>query len=180
MAVDDRARFEAIFRAHVGAVRAYARRRSDPATAEDVVADTFLVCWRRLDDVPGDPLPWLYGVARRALANRRRAARRAESAIERFGGERVAAPPGPAERAERRGDVAGILTAMAGLGERDREVLRLDAWEGLAAADAARAAGCSVTAYRVRLHRARRRLAARLEAGDAPSCLPLRPQEDRS
>jgi RNA polymerase sigma-70 factor, ECF subfamily len=57
-------------------VRAYALRRASPDAAQDVVADTFLVVWRRLEDVPADALPWLYGIARRVLANQRRSADR--------------------------------------------------------------------------------------------------------
>jgi RNA polymerase sigma-70 factor (ECF subfamily) len=166
--VDDRATFERLFRAHVGAVRAYALRRTDPATAEDVVADTFLVCWRRLDRVPADPLPWLYAVARRSLANRRRSARRAGDMLERARVEPRPPAPQPGEQAERRERMRDMLAALAQLSEPDREVLRLDVWEGLAPARAARAAGCSLTAYRVRLHRARRRLAARL--AEEPAC----------
>lgn len=177
--MDDRARFEQLFRAHVGAVRAYARRRCDAATAEDVVADAFLVCWRRLDEVPENALPWLYGVARRGLANRRRAARRADAVLDRSRDEH----PRPAfdgdERIEQRSDVAGILGAIARLPERDREVLRLSAWEGLDAADAARAAGCTVPAYRVRLHRARRRLAAMLEDDSAAATTMRTPEGAR-
>ena len=164
--MDDRARFEALFRTHVSAVRAYALRRSDPATAEDVVADTFLVCWRRFDAVPENALPWLYGVARRGLANHRRSARRAAAALDR---SRDARPPIALEPHEGRGDLAALVQGFSNLSERDREVLRLDAWEGLSAADAARAAGCTVTAYRVRLHRARRRLEALLEDEPAPT-----------
>src|SRR3712207_3119084 len=71
-----RERFEEIYRRYRGAVAAYARRRASASTAEDVVAETFLVCWRRLDGVPDEPLPWLYAVARKTLANQRRAAAR--------------------------------------------------------------------------------------------------------
>jgi RNA polymerase sigma-70 factor, ECF subfamily len=167
--MDDRAKFERLFRAHVAAVRAYALRRTDAATAEDVVADTFLVCWRRLDAVPENALPWLYGVARRALANRRRAARRADAVA-----ARAVAAAGSGVSAGRE-ELAGVLQAMTRLSERDREVLRLDAWEGLDGADGARAAGCSVSAYRVRLHRARRRLAVLLEdESAAPQLMPVR------
>ena len=84
---EDHAAFERLFRAHLPAVRAYARRRIDATTAEDVVAETFVVCWRRLDDVPDDPLPWLLGVARRCLANRRRSDDRRSALAERAGAE---------------------------------------------------------------------------------------------
>jgi DNA-directed RNA polymerase specialized sigma24 family protein len=67
-------RFEGLFRQNYAAVRAYALRRAPHDVAQDVAAETFLVAWRRLDDVPDDALPWLYGVARRVLANQRRSA----------------------------------------------------------------------------------------------------------
>ena len=68
----DTERFEILFRTHYGAIHAYARRRL-PERADDIVADTFFVAWRRLDDVPRDALPWLYGVARRVAAEARAA-----------------------------------------------------------------------------------------------------------
>src|SRR4029450_2647016 len=79
-----------MFRECYPVVRAYARRRAAPDAAQDVVADTFLVAWRRLEDVPEDALPWLYGVARRVLANQRRSAARG-AARERRGGGATAA-----------------------------------------------------------------------------------------
>src|SRR4051794_31069206 len=75
-------RFEEVFREHYDAVRGFAFRRVPGDLAQDAVAETFLVAWRRLDDVPADALPWLYGVARRVLANQRRSADRS-SALER-------------------------------------------------------------------------------------------------
>ncbi len=144
--------FEQIYAEHRDAVRAYVRRRSPEDAVDDVVSETFLVCLRRIDSVPENALPWLYAVARKTLANeRRKLARRApnEAAIQ---GE-----------PELVGD--GVLAAaFAGLGERDREVLRLVAWEGLSLRDAATVLGCSAVACRVRYHRAKSRLAARLEA----------------
>ena len=65
-------RFEELFREHYGAVRGYALRRALGEPAQDAVSETFLVAWRQLDDVPADALPWLFGVARRVLANQRR------------------------------------------------------------------------------------------------------------
>jgi DNA-directed RNA polymerase specialized sigma24 family protein len=65
-------RFEQIYEEHGDAVRAFVRRRAPESVVEDVVSETFLVCWRRLDRVPDQPLPWLYAVARKTLANQRR------------------------------------------------------------------------------------------------------------
>jgi RNA polymerase sigma-70 factor (ECF subfamily) len=165
--VTDTERFEAVFRAHHQAVLRYALRRADPSTAEEVVADTFLVCWRRLDDVPDDPLPWLLGTARRCLANLRRSATRSAGLAARatqFDSEPEGRDPS---------DVLGsreiVRAAFAGLTETDREVLRLVAWDGLDLAAAARVLGCTRAAFAVRLHRARKRLASRLAAAeDAP------------
>jgi RNA polymerase sigma factor (sigma-70 family) len=154
-------RFEALFREHYPAVRAYALRRSAPDSAQDAVAETFLVAWRRLDSVPEDPLPWLYGVARRVLANQRRSDNRRRALGERLAAERA---PGGADPAERLAEVDAVAGALARLRPDDREALMLSAWEGLDNAGAARASGCSRAAFAVRLHRARGRLAQALDA----------------
>jgi len=147
-------RFERIYAEHSDAVRAYVRRRAPEPVVDDVVADVFVVCLRRIDDLPDEPLPWLYGVARKTLANeRRKRARTASASV----GVSVAHDPEPV------GDSA-LAAAFAELGEADREVLRLVAWEGLSLRDAAVALGCSPVACRVRYHRAKGRLARRLEA----------------
>jgi RNA polymerase sigma-70 factor (ECF subfamily) len=151
--------FEEIYASHREAVEAYVRRRISADVVEDVVADVFVVCLRRIDDVPAMPLPWLYGVARKTLANERR--RRARTAP---------VEPGVAHDPEPLGDSA-LATAFAGLGESDREILRLVAWEGLTLAEAATVLDCSRVAARVRYHRAKTRLAARLE--DAASFRPV-------
>ena len=156
-----RERFEEVYRQHVGAVAAYALRRAPREMAEDVVAETFLVAWRRLDRMPEEPLPWLYGVARRTLANHRRSAARRESLAQRLEIEAPAGSVGPVD--ER------LLDALRALRRRDREVLMLLAWEGLTPAEAAQVLGCSPVAYRIRLHRARKRLALALEATTSSS-----------
>src|SRR3954454_7773395 len=94
---DATATFEAAFRAHVRAVRAYALRHSAPEDAADVVDETFAVAWRRWDDAPADPLPWLRGIARRVLANARRTSSRA-------GGLAVGLPAEPRESAPEPGE----------------------------------------------------------------------------
>ena len=160
-------RFQEIYRRHRAAVTAYARRRAPADTAEDVVAETFLVCWRKLERVPEDPLPWLYAVARKTLANERRAAaRRATGAGVDLS---AAAPPF-------HGDPA-LGTAFSRLSECDREVLRLVAWEGLSLLEAAIVLGCSPVACRVRFHRAKRRLATWLEELE-PHGATARPRPD--
>lgn len=144
-------RFEAIYEEHRAAVQAYVRRRAPEHLVEDVVSETFLVCLRKLDRVPPEPLPWLYAVARRTLANERR--RRARQA-----------PADVLAATEREPAGDGVLAAaFARLSDRDREVLRLVAWEGLSLADAAVVLGCSPVACRVRFHRAKTRLADRLD-----------------
>ena len=160
-------RFESLFREHHGAVRDYALRRAAPEAAQDVVSETFLVAWRRLDDVPDDGLPWLYGVARRVLANQRRSATRGAALERRLAG--AGAAPARADPGEAAGDSELMRLALGRLSARSREALLLVAWEGLSAARAARAAGCSPATFAVRLHRARARLAAELAALEAAS-----------
>jgi len=155
-------RFEALFRDNYPAVRAYALRRAPGEMAQDVVSETFLVAWRRLDDVPADALPWLYGVARRALANQRRSAGRNAALEQRLVAEAV--PGAAGDPGMRAGETELMRWALAQLSEDDREALILVAWHGLSGERAARAAGCSRATFAVRLHRARRRLASRLNS----------------
>ena len=149
-------RFEQIYEEHRDAVRAFVRRRAPESVVDDVVSETFLVCWRRLERVPDEPLPWLYGVARKTLANQRRRLER-EERLGTAASAPAAAEPDPV------GDTA-LAAAFAALSERDREVLRLVAWEGLSLGQASVVLGCSAVACRVRYHRAKARLARRLEA----------------
>ncbi len=142
-------------------MHAYARRRSDHQTADEVVAEVFLVVWRRLDAVPPDSLPWLLGVARKTLANQRRASSRAAALNARIEGTLVT-PGGHAA-----GDHA-VLAALATLDLRDREVLLLIAWEGLRQEEVGTVLGVSRAAVATRLHRARKRLAEALAAQDEP------------
>lgn len=153
------ARFAAVHAAHARDVLAYALRRADtPEDAADVVADTFLVAWRRLDDLPDGPDArlWLYGVARRTLANQRRGERRRLRLAERL---RTELPPlsAAAQRPANTVD-ADLLRAIKALGEEDREVLLLTGWEDLSPAEVARVLDISRVAARSRLHRARKRL----------------------
>ena len=145
---------------HAAAVTAYAMRRTDAASAEDVVGEVFLVAWRRLGTIGDDELAWLLGTARKVLANTRRSGRR-QLALR----ARIAADASAADR-DRQPDAVPqdwpLLQALAALGERDREAILLVAWEGLDAERAARVLGLRRRTFEARLYRARRRLAALL------------------
>ncbi|MFG2044011.1 RNA polymerase sigma factor [Dactylosporangium sp. NPDC048998] len=153
------ARFEVLYRDCYQDLLGYALRRVDrPDSAADVVAETFLVAWRRIDEIPPDRArPWLFGVARNVMANQHRADQRRVDLAERLRQElaraTVIAPDVP----------ASLGAAFATLPEADQELLRLVAWEGLGAEDLAVTLDCSVNAARIRLHRARKRLAEALE-----------------
>ncbi|WP_232323882.1 RNA polymerase sigma factor [Catenuloplanes japonicus] len=129
------------------------RRLPDAEAAGELAQDVFVITWRRRAEVPAAPLPWLYGVARRVLANRRRA----DTHV-----------PVPVAHVPDRGfqnEPAAVLdlrAALATLPEPDQEILRLIGWEELSVGEAATVLGCSRTAAGVRLHRARRRLTAAL------------------
>jgi RNA polymerase sigma-70 factor (ECF subfamily) len=151
--------FEQLYADHAGRVLAYARRRTDDQAAHDVVAETFLVLWRRMDDAPADPLPWLLGVARRQVANRHRGDRR-RAALQQRARQRAALQQG--DHADGVAEQLLVHAALATLGDRDREAITLVTWDGLSHRQAAQAVGCSTGALAVRLHRARRKLAGAL------------------
>jgi RNA polymerase sigma-70 factor (ECF subfamily) len=153
--------FEQLWDRHHRRVHAYALRRTDPASAQDVVSETFLVAWRRRAELPADELPWLLGVARLVLANHARSRRRQDALARTFGDQAARAHPDPADVDHE------VLHAIAALEPDDREALILVGWDGLRPAEAALVVGCAAPTFRVRLFRARRRLAAQLrrEAG---------------
>jgi RNA polymerase sigma-70 factor (ECF subfamily) len=148
---DRRRRFEDVVAAVYEPVQRYLRRRTDAASADDVLGDVLLVLWRRLDDVPGDlPLPYAYGVARGCLANSRRGVVRQERLVRRLAQERPADDGDPLD--------GGLAAALEALPEADRELLRLWAWEQLPPRELAVVLGISANAASIRLHRARQRL----------------------
>jgi RNA polymerase sigma factor (sigma-70 family) len=168
---DDRERFERIYRENFRAVLRFAAMRIDPERAQDVAAETFLVAWRRLDDVPAEPRAWLLGVARKVTAGQFRSQTRRDALASRLEAERGGSDDLAATAADR----DEVLAAFAALRERDQEVLRLVAWDGLDAAGAAAVLGVTRLAFTVRLHRARRRLERALD----PEPLPAAPQKTR-
>ena len=165
----DAGRLEALYATHARRVLAYARRRVPPEDAEEVVAETFLTAWRRIDAVPEDALPWLLAVARRVVSNKRRAANRRAALVSRLR-RAVHRQPLDSTAVGSDGLREKVLASMSALSERDREALMLSYWDDLDPVAAARVAGCSPRAFSTRLYRARRHLAARLAGiGVAPA-----------
>ena len=157
--------FSALFDATHVALLGYAVRRvTDPADAADVVAETYLVAWRRLADVPAgsEARPWLFGVARRVLANHYRGERRRLALADRLRDSLHQVVPPPEVR-----EPSVLERAVQRLGDDDRELLHLLAWEELARDEIATAMGLSRATVRVRLHRARARLRQAMAAIEA-------------
>jgi RNA polymerase sigma-70 factor (ECF subfamily) len=148
-------------------------RRTDSATADELLAEVFAICWRRIEEVPSDPLPWLFEVSRRVLSTQRRGARRRAALQARL---RAITP-------DRSDDPAAVTresplrSALEQLSDADRELLTLVAWDGLSPAQAASALGVKPGTLRVRLARARARLAKQLERDEPTPTLRQRPME---
>ncbi|MDF5753294.1 sigma-70 family RNA polymerase sigma factor [Spongiactinospora sp. TRM90649] len=158
-----RDRLEAIYTAHYPAIHHYAARRTDsPDDTADVISETFLTAWRRIAEVPEGEAArlWLYGVARRVLANQRRGESRRAGLAARLKDELSAARPAAAVEDDGRHD--RVRAAFDELSARDREVLALAFWEKLTGPEIGKVLGCTATAARIRLHRARKRLAVGL------------------
>jgi RNA polymerase sigma-70 factor (ECF subfamily) len=162
--------FAELYREHYARVMAYVLRRGGRRVADDVVAETFLIAWRRRSDLVGEPLPWLIGVARRVHANQIRAARRSETLAERVRHDVESDRRDPVEEAPLVD--AELQSALRFLRESEREVLLLMAWDGLSPAEAARVVGCSAPTFRVRLHRAKRRLRRVLDESESDDSQP--------
>lgn len=159
---DRRGRFESVAAEVYEPLQRYLRRRVDADDAADLLSDTLLTVWRRIDDVPmGAALPWVYGVARRNLANHRRGQARRLRLVEKLTAEAAIAPSPPI-------DDPDLDAALADLPEDDRELLRLWAWEGLEPRDLAAALDITPNAASLRLSRARGRLEERLARQDPP------------
>ena len=167
VAEDRRLRLEALFRQYAPRVLDYARHRgASLSEAEDVVSDVFMVLARRLDDAPtgaADVLPWLYGVARRVLANQLRGKRRRSALQDRSQELAVCASRADQDLASVATRDIAIRQGLLTLTEKDREALLLVAWDGLRYEEAARAMGCTHAAFRQRIARARKRLLAQID-----------------
>jgi RNA polymerase sigma-70 factor, ECF subfamily len=149
---DDRERFSVLYEAHYGSVRAFAARRVGNDLADEVAAETFLVAWRRLEAIPAEQLPWLYGVARNVILRQLQASAKRAKTHELIARERT--DPVLEDDA----DHDALWRAWEQLSDTDREVLSLTAWEELSVGDAAKVLSVPAPVFSVRLHRARRRL----------------------
>ncbi len=150
--------FRQVYAANFQPLLGYAVRRVEqPADAADVVAETFLIAWRRRHEMPAgaETRLWLYGVARRVLANHHRSDQRRERLGDRLRRRLAAVHPDPASEVPER---LAVRAALARLGDLDREVLTLTVWEGLEPREVAEVLGVNPAAVRTRLSRARARL----------------------
>ncbi|MBB5773397.1 sigma-70 family RNA polymerase sigma factor [Nonomuraea jabiensis] len=164
---DPEERFTDLYDRHYRSVLGYALLRAERDLAEDVSSETFLVAWRRLDDLPQPPLPWLLGVARNLLAKQRDSRHRRQALV-----DRIVALTTPRDQvawdvAEHVVDRETALAALSALPEHDVEAMIFATWYGLPPEQAASVVGCSVRTYNVRLHRARKRLTQALRLGGA-------------
>lgn len=150
------ARFEEIYQAEASAVLRYARYRVGVDQAEDIVADTFALAWQRLDRIPDLPRPWLLATARRLSANHLRTRKREQERRGRL--SEFLADPLTSDMPAVVDDRQDLMTAIRNLSPLDREALLLVTWCDLTNNEAAGVMETSVTAFNVRLHRARRRL----------------------
>ena len=152
--------FTELFTANYGPVLAYVQRRVGADLAQDVVAETFLAAWRNIHELPPDPLPWLYRAAHFAAANQRRTLARRGRLDERT--RLLAASAIAPDHSDQVTSDMELAAAFRVLSEADREVLRLAAWEGLSVEEIGVVVGCSASAAKARLRRARQRLSLRL------------------
>ncbi len=166
--------FDAFYSEHLEDLQRFvARRVGDSERAADLTADIFLAAIDAAHRYRprGTPKSWLYGIARIVIAEDRRQGAHDREREKRLRGSALLDEE-EAARIEARIDAAArsrrLYEAMDGLGEDERAVLELVAVDELTVTEAAAAAGVRPVTARVRLHRARRKLRAELEAASAP------------
>jgi RNA polymerase sigma-70 factor (ECF subfamily) len=164
--LDRRERFEAVVVVVYEPLQRYFGRRAQPADVSDLLNDALLVIWRRLDHVPADdPLPWSYGVAKRCLANHRRAAERRLRLVGRI---EQRTPRHTTDQCAPLTEIdhPQLEAALRELGESDRELIRLWAWEQLEPREIAVVLDTTPNAVSLRLTRAKQKLTSSLERQD--------------
>lgn len=173
MGPDDQ-RFERLYDRHHRSIRAYCGRRLDADKVDDAVADTFLIAWRRVDQIPSGrtELVWLYGVARRVVMHQWRSTLRRRRLDSRLTGLGPESPSQPDAIVVAHQDQVQVLEAAARLKPIDQEILRLSLWEELGHADVATILDLEVAAVRKRLSRARANLTREFNRIEARSQTP--------
>jgi RNA polymerase sigma-70 factor (ECF subfamily) len=160
-------RFEDLYQEHRLEVLAYCARRLDRHDAVDACSETFLVAWRRLDDIPPPPesLPYLYGIANKVVSNQFRSLRRRGRLDARLAALGLPVAPDPSLLVVQNARAQEIVAAVRRLKPKDREIVMLYAWEDLSRETIARMMGMTRSALDQRIHRANQRLARILEPG---------------
>jgi len=161
-------RFSSLFLSHYDDVLGYCVRRTNRADADDVAAEVFTTAWRRINDLDWETAkPWLFGIARGALANHNRSSARRTRLGMRVGSLADHPAEGPDVQVIRREQDQEVIDILGSLRPKDREVLMLSVWENLTAQEIGIAVGVSIAAAEQRLHRAKQRFAHALEQATA-------------
>jgi RNA polymerase sigma factor (sigma-70 family) len=169
---DARSRFRSLYESTFAEIYAFvARSQTSGSDTDDVVAESYLAAWRRINDVPIPPNDrlWMYGVARNTLARFERSRRRQGRLFSRLSSQTDAGPP----TIEPSSSHSEVTDAVTHLPKKEREVIQLIYWDGLSQDEAATVVGCSTNALRIRLHRAKKRLSRRLGIVETVSAEPL-------
>lgn len=177
-APDREPRFTSLYEATYADLLRFAQRRVHPTQAEDVVAESFLVAWRRLADLPprrDDARAWLFGIARGVILNAHRGAERQRALAVRLAD--VLASPTTDVDADLIAHQVDVSRAWRRLSDVHQEALALAVLDGLSAPQAATVLGVSPIAFRLRLSRARRALRLRLDHPPPSSTTPGRTPE---
>jgi RNA polymerase sigma-70 factor (ECF subfamily) len=164
-AVRAREFFIGLWTEHKRPVEGYIRRRVGPDEADDVLAETFTIAWRRVHDIPENARAWLFTVAKNVISNSRRSHARylgLQTALQQQTSTAAATDDVSLRR-------LSMAWAWQQLSADDREVLALVAWDGLSPGEAAHVLGLKQTTFAMRLHRARSRLEDFMAAADSPA-----------
>ena len=156
--------FDRLVRRHEPRLRAYLARRAPADAVDDLLSDVMLVAWRRRDELPRDPLPWLFGVAAKTLSTQWRTEARRDALVELVASQSVAPQPSVDAEIRRREQQRALAAALGALEERDRELLLLRFWDELRPREIAAVLGLPSVTVRARLHRATVRLHRHLRA----------------
>ena len=157
--------FKRVYDAHYDEVHAFCARRVGRDQADDCAAEVFTAVWRRIGEVElSSTRGWVFGVARRVVLNQWRSNTRRSKLSERVGGLRQQHRDEPVDIVVRRSEENTVLTVLNQLREADREIIQLAAWEELSGPEIGQVLGISTQAAQQRLHRAKGRLAKRLQA----------------